>query len=77
MPTPEEIEECMANAYKEFCKNRDIRIIADLIEIHRRYYGLNLNDLSPAQQDLLREVLLDFDPTGKLDTGFEDIRNNL
>ena len=73
-PTPEEREECMINAYKEFCKDRGINVIGDLIEHHRRYYGLNLKDLSLAQQDLLREILLDFDNTGKLDVNFEDIR---
>ncbi len=76
-PTPEEKTDIQAGLYKEFCKDRDIDVIADQIEKLRKYYGLNLNDLSPAQQDVHRETLSDFDPTGELDDAFHDIRNSI
>ena len=74
MPTPEEIENILTNKYTEFNKNRDINIIADAIESYRKYHDSDLTFLSPTQQELLRDILSDLDPTGKFDNNYEDIR---
>ncbi len=73
-PTPEEITDTLTNRYTEFNKDRDINVVADLIESYRRYHDADLTFLSPEQQGVLRELLSDLDPTGEADRWFHDIR---
>ena len=75
MITPEEIEDAQINLYKEYINSQNINYIMDMIEFHRRYNEINLNDLSENEKKVLKDLLLDIDETGKKDPGFEDIRN--
>ena len=76
MITPEEITDAQINLYKEYINSQSINYIMDMIEFHRRYNEINLNDLSENEKKVLKDLLLDIDETGKKDAGFEDIRSN-
>ena len=76
-PTPEQITDALTNRYKEFIEHQSMNYVVDAIESYRRSHEADLNDLSPEEQEVLRGILSDLDPTGKFDVGYEDERSGV
>ena len=79
MPTPEEIEQCMANAYDHYLVRQPDYHLA--VIFHHAMCRLMDKDCKVKEFDRKKELIqmiTELDFTGKLDvSGFEDIRNNL
>lgn len=79
MPTPEEIEQCQANAYTDYLEQQsDYGLV---VIFHHAMCRLMDKDCKVKEFDRKKELIqmiTELDFTGKLDvSGFEDTRNNL
>lgn len=79
IPTPEQIEQCQANAYQDYLEQESVQSL--VMTFHYTMCRLMNKDGEVREFDRKKELIqmiTELDFTGKLDvSGFEDTRNNL
>lgn len=77
-PTPEEIEEAQANAWKDYLYHKSAIELGSILFFAICKLMDNRNEVQCLDYDKLIELIRELDYTGEFDvSGFEDIRSNI
>jgi hypothetical protein len=79
MPTPEEIEQCLANAYTDYLEQQsDYNLVVVLHHVMCNLIDKDFNVREFDRRKELIQMITELDFTGKFDvSGFEDQRNSI